>query len=70
MSANVTIVTDQKPSAIVIPSGAVLRTEAGSFVRVQGEDTPRAVTLGLPMALGRVEVVSGLTDGDVILLTP
>jgi HlyD family secretion protein len=70
MSANIAIITDEKSGAIIIPSGAVLRTEAGAFVRVQGEETPRAVTLGLPVALGRVEVLSGLTDGDVILLAP
>lgn len=69
MSANVAITTAERPGSIVIPKGAVTREGEQAFVTL-ADGTSREVMLGEEAALGRVEVLSGLTSGDVILLTP
>lgn len=72
MTANVRITTRTLPDAIVIPQGAVKNSQDGAsvFVVTKGGATERPVTLGTSPALGQVEVLSGLSAGDVILLTP
>lgn len=72
MTANVAITTGRLQDAIVIPSGAVLRSGGAAQVSLVegGAKRARAVTLGASPALGQVEIVSGLSAGDVILLSP
>lgn len=73
MTANVTIVTGVVHNAIVIPAGAIGTKDGVSYVSVvDTRDTAvsRAVVTGPSPALGQVEILSGLSAGDVILLAP
>jgi HlyD family secretion protein len=69
MTTDVIIETGVLRDAVVIPSGAV---EAGHTVSVvsNGVVEKRPVTLGPSPALGQAHILSGLSAGDVILLTP
>ncbi len=72
MTANAVITTGLLQNAIVIPSGSVLRSGGAAYVSLVEGDTVsrRAVALGASPALGQVEIVSGLSAGEVILLSP
>lgn len=72
MTANVTIETGVLQDAIVIPAGAVGTKEGASFVSVVEGDTivNRKVTTGPAPALGQAHILSGLSAGEVIALTP
>lgn len=72
MTANITVTTDQRAGVLVIPLRAV-RTDADTqqkTVRVllNGVPESRNVTLGLKGDEGRVEVVSGLSAGDAVIV--
>ena len=72
MTANVTIVTGTLHDAIIIPSGAVGMKGSAPYVSVvkQGTTIPRTVVTGSSPSLGQVEILSGLSAGEVIALTP
>jgi len=72
MTANVVIETGVLPGAIVIPSGAVGTKDGARYVSLlaDGKISDRSVTLGPAPALGQAEILSGLSAGDVILLSP
>ncbi|HBY44809.1 MAG TPA: hypothetical protein DEG70_00940 [Chloroflexi bacterium] len=69
MNADVTIVTASRQNVLLIPQRALKTVGDRSFVTVrtpQG-NTDREVILGY-RSQGNVEVVSGLTDGEVVVL--
>lgn len=72
MTANVIIETGVLQNAIVIPSGAIVQNDGVSYVSVVKNNTveSRIITTGPSPALGQAYVLSGLSEGDVILLTP
>ena len=72
MTVNVIINIGTLIDSIVIPSGAIRREDGSSYVSIysDGKTTSRAVVVGTSPALGQTEILSGLSDGDVILLTP
>ncbi len=72
MTANVVIETGVLHDAIVIPVGTVGQKGGVPYVSVvdRGAIKFRAVTTGSSPALGQAEILSGLSKGDVILLTP
>ncbi|MFZ2167540.1 MAG: efflux RND transporter periplasmic adaptor subunit [Minisyncoccia bacterium] len=72
MTANVLMETGILPHAIVIPAGAVGTKDGVSYVSVvtDGGASPRTVKTGSSPMLGQIEILSGLEDGDVILLAP
>lgn len=72
MTADVVIETGILHDTIVIPSGAVGKKGGTPYVSiVVGKGVAnRPVVLGRSPALGQVEIVSGLSAGDVILLRP
>lgn len=73
MTANVTITTDEKHDVMAIPQGLVTERDGKKYVKVMaGEQTEeREVTTGGVSSLGSVEILSGLSEGDVLpLLTP
>lgn len=70
MTANVVIETDKRDNAIVIPLRAVRTKDDGQkIVRIMKGDAPeeRTVTLGLRGDEGRVEVLTGLTEGELVV---
>ncbi|MBX4215776.1 efflux RND transporter periplasmic adaptor subunit, partial [Candidatus Parcubacteria bacterium] len=70
MTANVVITTDKRSGVLSVPEGAVVRREGKTYVNVQedGETAEREVTTGALSSLGNVEVLSGLSEGEVIVL--
>lgn len=73
MTANVIITTGVLKDAIVIPRGAVGDATGAPYVSLVDEDgtvSRRSVTLGSSPALGQIEIVSGLSAGEVIALAP
>lgn len=72
MTADVVIQTGVLHDAIVVPKGAVGADGAGAFVSVLAgtKVERRAVMLGAAPALGQVQILSGLSAGEVVLLAP
>ena len=70
LSAKASIQTAHKPHVLVVSSWAITRTEAGTFVTRVSNNVPVAtqVTLGIRDAVGDVEIISGLSDGDTVLV--
>jgi HlyD family secretion protein len=72
MTANVSIATFVKQNVISVPGGVIFEKNGKNFVQIKNDDkiTDREVVLGAVSSLGRTEIVSGLMDGDLILLNP
>ncbi|MFA6520530.1 MAG: efflux RND transporter periplasmic adaptor subunit [Candidatus Paceibacterota bacterium] len=72
MTANVSIIIFDKPNVIVVPGGVVYEKDGKKFVQVKTdkEVSNREVVTGDVSALGQVEVVSGLEDGELVILNP
>lgn len=72
MTANVVMETGVLHNAIVIPAGAVGQKGGKAYVSVlvEGKAVSRTVTTGTSPALGQVQILSGLSRGDVVLLAP
>lgn len=72
MTASVVILAHEIPNAIVIPEGAVYTRNGQQFVQVVGEKGPveRQVRTGNTSALGQVEIIAGLENGDQVVLNP
>lgn len=72
MTANVVITIGTLSDAIVIPSGAIGNKNGVSYVSVlvDTKAANRTVTTGSSPALGQIQILSGLSMGDSILLSP
>lgn len=72
MTANVSITTFNKPDVIVIPGGVVFNKEGKKFVQIKSgkKILDREIITGSVSSLGQVEVVSGLNDGNTVILNP
>ena len=72
MTANVVITTGVLTNAIVVPAGAVGRDSTGAYVTVLVGDKRerRTVETGSSQVLGRLEIVMGLIEGEMIALAP
>lgn len=70
LSADLIFTTDQRAGVITISQRAIQSRDGGSFVRVlsDGVIEERDVTLGLRGDLGRVEVLSGLEEGEEVVI--
>ncbi|MFH1078077.1 MAG: efflux RND transporter periplasmic adaptor subunit [Patescibacteria group bacterium] len=70
MTANVTVTTGERKGALVIPLRAIRTTDGTKTVRVLKGDTPsqREVTVGLRGDEGRVEVLTGLAEGEPVIV--
>lgn len=72
MTANVRIITETRPNAIVIPLRAVIREDGRTFVRVvtdaqRGTFEQRDVTIGLRGDEGQTEVINGISAGEEVV---
>mgnify|MGYP001559205225 CR=1 FL=1 len=69
MTANVTIQTDERKSALIIPARSLRQQDTTYSVRVLEGTVPRDVTveIGLRGDEGRVEVRSGLTESQMVI---
>jgi macrolide-specific efflux system membrane fusion protein len=69
MTANVTLVLEQRKDALLIPAAAVHDGAEGKHVMVPGTEKPerRSIETGLE-SNGQVEVTGGLNEGDIVLV--
>jgi len=71
MFANVTLYVDPQPSAVVVPSEAIVRSgsrEQLFVVREPGKFEPREVTLGVS-AQGMTQILSGVEAGEQVVIS-
>ncbi|MGA9347534.1 MAG: efflux RND transporter periplasmic adaptor subunit [Anaerolineae bacterium] len=71
MTANLEIVVGRRENALLVPAMAVQQGEEGNVVMVQ--DTPQGAAVATPVQVGLsdgtyVEIVSGLIEGDRVLV--
>ena len=71
MTANVRILTDEREGVLSIPRGIVVDRGGKKYVRVKVGDSieEREVTTGAISSLGNIEILSGLSEGDVVVLS-
>ncbi|MEK7660245.1 MAG: efflux RND transporter periplasmic adaptor subunit, partial [Patescibacteria group bacterium] len=69
MTANVDILSNMVSGVIAIPQRAVIRREGRKFVRIPSGDTYTEVEVvtGLRGSDGTIEIVSGITEGQVVI---
>ncbi len=69
MTANVIIKTDQKDNALIIPSRSV-RSDVGKYVNllINNQEEKREIKLGIKGNDGKIEVLEGLNEGDLVVL--
>jgi RND family efflux transporter MFP subunit len=73
MTAEVTIMTNEKKDVVALPARAVRhRTDGAVFILVRSEDgkkeTEREVALGLRSTDGYLEIMAGLSPGEVVVV--
>ncbi len=71
MTANVVITSERKSDVIAVPQGAVFSREDQKFVLVKegDENVEREVTVGGLSSLGEYEILSGLNEGEVVVVS-
>jgi HlyD family secretion protein len=71
LSADLIITTDKRENVISIPQRAIYDKDGVDYVRVidkRGNVEERHVETGIRGDLGRIEILSGLTDGEEIVI--
>lgn len=68
LTANLNIQVAHKESVLILPQYAIIQNDQGNFVqRVNGRNTEQVpVVLGITSPDGMVEIVSGVSEGDVV----
>jgi len=68
-TANLTIETKRKENILVIPQFVVIENDSGAFVKKWSNKTITdvQVILGVRNNMGKVEVISGLSQGDTVV---
>lgn len=73
MTANVEIITETRDNALYVPQRVLRTRENGEkFVRVLNADNTErevTVTIGLRADDGKVEILSGLNEGDTVIIS-
>lgn len=71
MTANVWVETATKNAALAVPAGAITIIDNDKTIRVleNSRAIERVIKTGLEDVQGNVEVVSGLSEGDVVILS-
>lgn len=71
MTANVRIMTDRREGVISIPRGVVIERDGKKYVRLKIGNSieEREVTTGAVSSLGNIEILTGLEEGDVVVLS-
>ena len=72
MTANLLIISLQKPDTIAVPLSAIITLDGQKIVKLKvGEEVvDQPVELGETGALGSTEIISGLKVGDEVILNP
>ncbi|MBI2053497.1 MAG: efflux RND transporter periplasmic adaptor subunit [Candidatus Sungbacteria bacterium] len=71
MTAGVVITTQKKEGVLAVPQGIVIERDGAYFVPIkEGKGTvERQVTTGETSSLGHIEILSGLNEGDTVILS-
>lgn len=71
MSADVTVVTGERTGVLAVPTRAVLERDGVKYVRVPSGDAyeERTVTVGLRADGGMIEITSGLSEGETVIVS-
>ena len=72
MTANVDIKIFSKSDVLAVPAGVLFKKDGKMFVQVKENEKiiDREVQTGGVSALGKTEIVSGLTEGEEVILNP
>jgi len=71
MTANIDILTQERTGVVAVPSRAVIKDGGRSYIRVLASDGSAAeidVETGLQSFDGRTEIVSGISEGQEVIL--
>ncbi len=70
MTANVSVNTKKKEGVLSVPARALTYVEGKETIRIlkEGKEISTVVTLGIRGESGYVEIVSGVSEGDMILI--
>ncbi len=70
MTGNIVVTTEKKSDVISVPQGIVKIIDGKKIVKVkEGDETiERQVETGMISSSGNIEIISGLKDGDVVVL--
>ena len=70
MTANILITTEKKTNTVTVPQGIIINEDGQKFVKVKEGDivVDRKIETGDISSLGQVEIISGLKDGDMVIL--
>jgi HlyD family secretion protein len=70
MTANVIITTEKKDNTISVLQGVIITRDGKKFVKVlEGKNTvEKEVVVGDASSSGQVEIISGLSDGDLVIV--
>jgi HlyD family secretion protein len=74
MTANVIIDTERRDQALSIPQRAVITRNGDRYVRIPDVDpsaapVERTITVGLASSDGYIEVLSGLSEGETVIVS-
>lgn len=72
LTVNVTVHADRRDNVIAVPRRAIIKRDGRQLVRVLGKDSytaERAVTTGLLGSDGTIEIVSGLTENESVIIS-
>jgi HlyD family secretion protein len=72
MTANIKIETGKKDNVLILPLRAIITTNGVSTVKIKTNDEPivKEIKIGEKDSRGNVEVISGITTDDQVLLNP
>lgn len=70
MTANIIITTAKKTGVISVPQSIVANKDGKKIIKVKEKDAvaEKTVEIGDISSLGQVEIISGLKDGDIVIL--
>ncbi|MBP9822115.1 MAG: efflux RND transporter periplasmic adaptor subunit [Candidatus Pacebacteria bacterium] len=70
MTGNILITTEKKSNVISVPQGIIIDKNGQKFVIVieNGKNIEKLVQTGSVSSVGQIEIVSGLNEGDIIVL--
>ncbi len=71
LSANATIIDQKKEGAIVVPNGAIYKENNKSYVLIEKKNKIEKIeiTTGIEESNGLTEIISGLNEGDKVILS-
>lgn len=73
MTANISIVTDTRTGVLAVPESAMIRRNGSAYIRLVASNDDnfleKEVTVGLKGNNGFVEILSGLEEGQTVLLS-